>query len=215
MQFGKNRKTEKKHRIKSSVIGAKIKKCRAERCDWTRVNAQTVRVYDTHHSSVHIFNHRIRDVDFFRDTTSRTLASAGLDKNQLFPCHKFRTLEVLTARLLTLLFTTFHPIETVSMSSAEFENYVFSRGGNRLIRTVLIASNGRAFFNFLYFIFPFFFFSRSFSRFSRSLVLSFSLFPQITIDGRVHFVSKTRSLCTMIIILTQLITFLFISLFCV
>ena len=47
------------------------------------------------------------------------------------------------------------------MSSAEFENYVFSRGGNRLIRTVLIASNGRAFFNFLFFLFPFFFFSRS------------------------------------------------------
>jgi len=34
----------------------------------------------------------------------------------------------------------------VSTSSAEFENYVFSRGGNRLIRTVLIASNGRTFF---------------------------------------------------------------------
>jgi hypothetical protein len=97
----KNRKTEKKHRIKSSVIGAKIKKCRAERCDWTRVNSQTVRVYDTHHSFVHIFNHRIRDVDFFRDTTSRTLASAGLDKNQLFPCHKFRTLEICIDRSFT------------------------------------------------------------------------------------------------------------------
>jgi hypothetical protein len=101
MQFGKNRKTEKKHRIKSSVIGAKIKKCRAERCDWTRVNSQTVRVYDTHHSFVHIFNHRICDVDFFRDTTSRTLASAGLDKNQLFPCHKFRTLEICIDRSFT------------------------------------------------------------------------------------------------------------------
>jgi hypothetical protein len=100
-QFGKNRKTEKKHRIKSSVIGAKIKKCRAERCDWTRVNSQTVRVYDTHHSFVHIFNHRICDVDFFRDTTSRTLASAGLDKNQLFPCHKFRTLEICIDRSFT------------------------------------------------------------------------------------------------------------------
>jgi len=53
---------------------------------------------------------------------------------------------VLTARLLTFLFTFFHPIATVSTSSAEFENYVFSRGGNRLIRTVLIASNGRTFF---------------------------------------------------------------------
>ncbi len=101
MQFGKNRKTEKKHRIKSSVIGAKIKKCRAERCDWTRVNSQTVRAYDTHHFFVHIFNHRICDVDFFRDTTSRTLASAGLDKNQLFPCHKFRTLEICIDRSFT------------------------------------------------------------------------------------------------------------------
>ena len=53
---------------------------------------------------------------------------------------------VLTARLLTFLFTFFHPIATVSTSNAEFENYVFSRGGNRLIRTVLIASNGRTFF---------------------------------------------------------------------
>ena len=107
----------------------------------------------------------------------RALASAGLDKNQLFPCHKFRTRFVLTARLLTLLFTTFHPIETVSMSSAEFENYVFSRGGNRLIRTVLIASNGRAFFNFSLFYFSFFFllsFFLSFLSFSRSLVLSLS-----------------------------------------
>ena len=97
----KKQKNRKKHRIKSSVIGAKIKKCRAERCDWTRVNSQTVRVYDTHHSFVHIFNHRICDVDFFRDTTSRTLASAGLDKNQLFPCHKFRTLEICIDRSFT------------------------------------------------------------------------------------------------------------------
>jgi len=80
----KNRKTEKKHRIKSSVIGAKIKKCRAERCDWTRVNSQTVRVYDTHHSFVHIFNHRICDVDFFRDTTSRTLRALAWIKTNFF-----------------------------------------------------------------------------------------------------------------------------------
>ena len=39
-------------------------------------------------------------------------------------------------------------------SNAEFENYVFSRGGNRLIRTILIASNGRRFLHFLHFIFP-------------------------------------------------------------
>jgi hypothetical protein len=40
-------------------------------------------------------------------------------------------------------------------SNAEFENYVFSRGGNRLIRTILIASNGRRFLHFIHFIFLF------------------------------------------------------------
>jgi hypothetical protein len=99
-----------------------------------------------------------------------------LDKKKRFffsaVTHKLDTQRnalVLTARLLIFLFTIFHPIATVSTSSAEFENYVFSRGGNRLIRTVLIASNGRTFF---------FIFSTSQNFFCPSLSLSsFLLLP--------------------------------------
>ena len=95
---------------------------------------------------------------------------------------------VLTARLLTFLFTFFHPIATVSTSSAEFENYVFSRGGNRLIRTVLIASNGRTFF---------FIFSTS-QNFFVTLSLSLRFF---------YFYQAQAPDCVRPSSLTQLITF--------
>ena len=76
------------------------------------------------------------------------------------------------------------------MSSAEFENYVFSRGGNRLIRTVLIASNGRAFFNFLILCFLFF---SSLVLSLVSLVLSFSRSLVLSLSSNHN--RRTRSFC--------------------
>jgi hypothetical protein len=37
-----------------------------------------------------------------------------------------------------------HSRDTVAAAEIQFENYVLSRGGTRLIRKILIANNGRA-----------------------------------------------------------------------
>ena len=101
MKFGTEKQKEKTpHKIKRYRSENQKVSRGAVRLDASKLsNSACIRYSSLFRSYFQPSHSRI--VDFFRDTTSRTLASAGLDKNQLFPCHKFRTLEICIDRSFT------------------------------------------------------------------------------------------------------------------